>query len=49
MLLHDGRRVPLARLEHVGGGDRRTDRAVEQISVRVATLNRMLAATREDR
>jgi hypothetical protein len=39
MVLRDGQRVVLTRLQHLGGGGR----AVDEITARVATLNRMLA------
>jgi len=43
MRLRDGRRVPLARLDHLGGDGRNSERAVAGITERVATLNRLLA------
>ena len=44
MRLRDGRRIPLERLDHLGGDGRNSERAVAQITERVATMNRMLAA-----
>jgi hypothetical protein len=43
MRLRDGRRVPLVRLKHMGGGGAGSARAGEEIAARVATLNRLLA------
>jgi len=42
MRLRDGRRIPLARLDHLGGDGRNSERAVAEITERVATLNRLL-------
>lgn len=43
MRLRDGQRIALARLDHLGGDGRNSERAVDQITARVATMNRMLA------
>ena len=43
MRLRDGRRVPLERLDHLGGDGRNSERAIANITERVATLNRLLA------
>lgn len=45
MRLRDGRRIPLERLDHLGGDGRNSGRAVAQITERVTTMNRMLADT----
>lgn len=42
MRLRDGRRIPLVRLDHLGGDGRNSERAVARITERVATLNRLL-------
>jgi hypothetical protein len=41
--LHDGRRIPIGRLEHLGGDGRNSDAAVATIAERVATMNALLA------
>ena len=43
MRLHDGRRIPIGRLEHLGGDGRNSDNAVKTITERVATMNALLA------
>lgn len=43
MHLRDGRRVPLRRLDHLGGDGRNSERAIAEITERVATMNRLLA------
>ena len=43
MRLHDGRRIPIGRLEHLGGDGRISDDAVGTITERVATMNALLA------
>jgi hypothetical protein len=41
--LRDGRRIPIARLEHLGGDGRNSDAAVATITERVATMNALFA------
>lgn len=43
MRLCDGQHIPLVRLHHLGGDGRNSERAVIEISERVAILNRLLA------
>jgi hypothetical protein len=43
MRLHDGRRMPIERLEHLGGDGRNSDAAIATIAERVATMNALLA------
>ena len=43
MRLRDGRRIPIGRLEHLGGDGRNSDDAVATITERVVTMNALLA------
>jgi hypothetical protein len=48
MRLHDGQRISLDRLDHLGGDGRNSARAIAEITARVATLNRRLDDARHE-